>query len=76
MERNDVECGEINPRWSWLDGELVDMNRKNYQKSADTVVGTLLETLNSYNLPEAQINTLKRIVWAELDKQFGRFVHE
>lgn len=52
------------------------MNSKQFQKSADTVVGSIMETLESYNLPEAQINTVKRIAWAELDKQFGRFINE
>lgn len=52
------------------------MNKKQFQKAADTLVGTVLETLESYNLPEAQINTVKRIAWAEVDKQFGRFIDE
>lgn len=50
------------------------MTQKEFQSSADTVVGTLLETLESYNLSESLVNTVKRIAWAELDKQFGRHV--
>ena len=52
------------------------MTQKQFQTAADTVVGTILETLESYNLPDALINTVRRIVWAEIDKQFGRFVDE
>lgn len=52
------------------------MTEKQFQKSANTVVGTILETLESYNLPESQINTVKRIAWSEIDKQFGRFADE
>ena len=52
------------------------MTQKQFQKSADIVVGSLLETLESYDLPEAQVNTVKRIAWAEIDKQFGRFIDE
>jgi hypothetical protein len=52
------------------------MTQKQFQKASDTVVGTVLETLESYNLPESQVNTVRRIVWAELDRQFGRFVDE
>jgi len=52
------------------------MTKKEFQGSADTVVGTLLETLESYNLPESQINTVRRIAWAEIDKKFGRFIDE
>jgi hypothetical protein len=52
------------------------MTQKQYQASADTVVGTILETLESYDLSEALVKTVKRIAWAELDKQFGRLVDE
>jgi len=52
------------------------MTGKQYQKAADTVIGAILETLESYNLPEAAVNTVKRIAWAELDKQIGRFADE
>ena len=54
----------------------VGMDRKQYQSSADTVVGTILETLESYNLPENAINTVRRVTWAEVDKQFGRYIDE
>lgn len=52
------------------------MTQKQFQKAADTLIGTLLETLESYCLPEAQINTVKRVAWAEVDKQFGRYVDD
>ena len=52
------------------------MTQKQYQSAADTIIGSIIETLESYNLPEALINTVKRIAWAVIDKQFGRFVDE
>ena len=52
------------------------MTQKQFQKAADTVIGSMLETLESYNHPESQINTVKRIAWAEIDKQFGRYVDD
>jgi len=52
------------------------MTKAQFQKAGDTVIGSMAETLESYNLPEPQINTIKRIVWSELDKQFGRFINE
>ena len=52
------------------------MDRKQFQRAADTVVGSLLETAESFNLPEPQVNTLRRVAWAEIDKQFGRFISE
>lgn len=64
------------PRWSGFHGERLVMNRQNFQRAADTVVGSILETLESYNLPESTINTVRRIAWSEIDKQFGRFVDE
>ena len=64
-----------NPRWSRY-GERLVMTQKQFQNSADALVGTIMETLESYNLPDAQINTVRRIAWAEIDKQFGRFVDE
>jgi len=70
-----IVSGELNPRWSGQGDGLV-MNRKQYQKAADTVVGALLETLESYNHPESEINTVRRVAWSEIDKQFGRFIDE
>ena len=52
------------------------MTQKEFQKSADTLVGTILETVESYNLSESAVNTVRRIAWAEVDKQFGGYVDE
>ncbi len=52
------------------------MTNKEFQRAADTLIGTIIETLESYNLPEALINTVKRIAWSAVDKQFGRFIDE
>ena len=52
------------------------MTQKQFQASADTLVGTILETLESYNLSESLVNTVKRIAWAEIDRQFGRYIDE
>ena len=52
------------------------MTQKQYQNAVDAVIGALAEALESYNLPEKLINTVKRFVWAMLDKQFRRFVDE
>ena len=52
------------------------MTEKQYQKAADTLIGATLEALESYNLPEKLINTIKRLLWAVVDKEFGRFVDE
>jgi len=52
------------------------MTEKQYQKAADTIIGATLEALESYNLPEKLINTIKRLLWAVVDKEFGGFVDE
>ncbi len=52
------------------------MTDKQFQKSGDSVVGAILETLESYDLPEAKVNTVKRIAWSELDRNFGRYIDE
>ena len=52
------------------------MTEKQYQKAADTLIGATLETLESYNLPEKLVNTVKRLQWAVVDKEFGGYVDE
>lgn len=52
------------------------MTAKEYQKQADTLIGTIIETLESYDLPEPKVNTIKRIAWMAVDKAFGRFIDE
>ena len=46
------------------------MTSTEYQKKAGAVVGSIAETLESYNNPEAQISIVKKVLWAELDRQF------
>jgi hypothetical protein len=52
------------------------MTKKNYDKSSAAIVGSICEAMESYDLPEAQINTIKKILWSELDKNFGRHISE
>ena len=52
------------------------MTQKEFQSSADTVVGAILETLESYDLSEQKVNTVKRVAWAEIDKKFGGYVDD